>query len=76
MDSGQVSTGIISSSPGIEDLPPEESVKCAKATNDAVAAACKRHPGRLMGSIALPAKDVEASLKELDRAVNELGLLY
>jgi len=76
MDGGHVACGIISSSPGIEDLPPEESVKCAKATNDAVAAACKRHPGRLMGSIALPAKDVEASLKELDRAVNELGLLY
>ena len=76
MDGGQVTCGIISSSPGIEDLPPEESVKCAKATNDAVAAACKRHPGRLMGSIALPAKDVEASVKELDRAVNELGLLY
>ena len=76
MDGGNVSCGIISSSPGIEDLPPQESVKCAKATNDAVAAACKRHPGRLMGSIALPAKDVEASVKELDRAVKELGLLY
>ena len=76
MDGGQVTCGIISSSPGIEDLPPEESVKCAKAPNDAVAAACKRHPGRLMGSISLPAKDVEASVKELERAVKELGLLY
>jgi len=76
MDGGHVTCGIISSSPGIEDLPPEESVKCAIATNNAVAAACKRHPGRLMGSIALPAKDVEASVKELERAVKELGLLY
>ena len=76
MDGGQVTCGIISASTGIEDLPAEESVKCAKATNDAIAAACRRHPGRLMGSISLPAKDVEASLKELDRAVNELGLLY
>ena len=76
MDGGHVTCGIISSGSGIEILPPEESVTCARAVNDAVAAACRRHPGRLMGSIILPVKDVEASLKELDRAVNELGLLY
>lgn len=76
MNGGHVTCGIISASPGIEDLPPDESVKCAIATNDAVAAAVKRHPGRLMGSISLPAKDVQASVKELERAVKELGLLY
>ena len=76
LDDAGVSTAVLSSGGGIEDLPREEAVRMARATNDAVAAATKRHPGRLLGTICLPTPYVEESLAELDRAVNELGLKY
>jgi len=76
MDMAGVTTAFISTTSGIEELPMEESVKYARATNDAIAAAVKRHPGRMEGTICLPTPYVEESVKELERAVNELGLKH
>jgi len=76
MDNAGVDVGVISASPLIEELPREESVYFARKTNDAVAAAVKRHPDRFVGTICLPTPYVEDALKELDRAVNELGLVF
>lgn len=76
MDKAGVSTAIVSTGGLIEELDREDSVRLARASNDAAAEACKRHPGRIMGTFCLPAPYVEESLEELDRAVNELGLKY
>jgi len=76
MDYAGVTIGSLSTNSGIEDLPREESVKYARMTNDAVAAAVKRHPDRFVGTICLPAPYVEESVAELERAVKELGLKY
>lgn len=46
-----------------------------KLANDKLAEACKKYPGRLYGYATLPVDDVEASVKELERCVKELGLV-
>lgn len=76
MDNAGVTIASISTGSGIEDLPREESVKFARRTNDAIAAAVKRHPDRFVGTICLPTPYVEESVAELERAVKELGLKY
>ena len=43
--------------------------------NDAMAELVARHPGKLLGSAALPMQDPDAAARELERAVGELGLL-
>jgi uncharacterized protein len=46
----------------------------ARLANDALADVCRKHPDRFPAFIAaLPMNNVEASLAEIDRAVNELG---
>lgn len=76
MDNGGVDVAAISTSGLIEELPREESIYFARKTNDAIAAAVKRHPDRFIGTICLPMLYIDEALKELDRAVNELGLTY
>lgn len=43
--------------------------------NDALASLVARHPDRLVGCAALPMQDVGAACEELDRAVNDLGMV-
>lgn len=43
--------------------------------NDAMAELVATRPDRFLGAAALPMQDVEQASKELDRAVNELGLV-
>ncbi len=47
----------------------------ARATNDAMAELVARYPARLLGSAALPLQDPDAASNELQRAVEDLGLL-
>ncbi|HJJ48928.1 MAG TPA: hypothetical protein O0X39_08090, partial [Methanocorpusculum sp.] len=53
MDNAGITCGIVSSAQGIEIVPKEEAVKYAKLTNDAVAEAVKKYPGRFLGTITL-----------------------
>ena len=76
MDQAGVGTAVVSSGGLIEELGREDAVRLARATNDAAAEACRRHPGRIMGAITLPAPYIDESIAELERAVNELGLKY
>lgn len=76
MDSCGITNACISSVDGMEDLPKEECIRMAKATNDEIAAAVKKHPDRFLGSFCLPSPYIEESLEEIDRAVNVLGLKY
>ena len=54
--------------------PPAVSTELARIANDALACACRRHPHAFPTFIAaLPMNDVDASLRELDRAIGQLG---
>ena len=55
---------------------PDDTPRLARLGNDGMAAWCKAHPDRFPGFIAsLPMNNPAAALKELDRAVTELGAL-
>jgi aminocarboxymuconate-semialdehyde decarboxylase len=51
-----------------------DQVAAARRINDALAAVCRRHPDRFIGLASLPLKDIEASLAELDRCIDGLGM--
>jgi Predicted metal-dependent hydrolase of the TIM-barrel fold len=46
-----------------------------KIHNDAMLESVQEYPDRLLGSATLPMQDVDAACKELERAINELGLV-
>lgn len=76
MDAAGVDVQVLSlSAPGVEQMDPADSVAMARGTNDALADAVRRFPGRLAGFAALPTPEPEAAARELDRAVGELGFL-
>ena len=57
---------------GIEAAP---AIEFARVTNDAMAALVDAHPDRLVGSAQIPLQDPDAAAAEVERAVNELGLI-
>ena len=50
-------------------------IQVARRLNDATARLCRAHPDRFAGFASLPLKDPEASLAELDRAIQELDMV-
>ena len=53
---------------------PKDTVFLIQTFNDAVAQIIQKHPDKFVAGVAsLPLNDVDASLKEIDRAINELG---
>ena len=63
--------------PPIEEIgPPGVAAEFARLANDEMAELVRSHPDRFAGfAAALPLHDVDASLRELDRAVGQLGAL-
>lgn len=61
--------------PNIESITaPADSVECARIANDEMAELVARHPDRFVTACAcLPMNDVEATLREIDRAITDLG---
>lgn len=55
------------------DLTGEQAVRLCREANDELFEATQKYPGRFYGYACLPLNDVEASIKELDRCVYELG---
>ncbi len=54
--------------------PPDQTPELARIANDALAEICRKHPDRFPAFIAsLPMNNVDATLAEIDRAVNDLG---
>lgn len=54
--------------------PPDRTPDLARIANDGLAELCRRHPQRFPTFIAsLPMNNIDATLREIDRAVNELG---
>ena len=62
------------SAPNVYPFAAVEQVEIARHVNDALARYCHAEPNKFLGLASLPLADVDASLRELDRAVNELGL--
>jgi aminocarboxymuconate-semialdehyde decarboxylase len=62
------------SAPNIYPWPAAEQGAIARHVNDALAGYCRAHPDKFLGLASLPLADVDASLREFDRAVNELDL--
>ncbi|NDJ87949.1 amidohydrolase family protein [Mycolicibacter kumamotonensis] len=52
-----------------------DAVAAARCVNDAHAAAVRRHPGRLAAYAALPLPHLDASIAELERCLDELGMI-
>jgi 2,3-dihydroxybenzoate decarboxylase len=76
MDTACLDMQVLSlTSPGIQAEPDAAlAVAQASAVNDLLASTIEAHPDRFAGFAALPLQDPQAAAKELDRAVNQLGL--
>ncbi|MHA3021653.1 amidohydrolase family protein [Mycobacterium sp. BMJ-28] len=75
MDIAGVDTAVLSlTTPGLQDLPAPEAVALQAPTNDVIADAVRRHPGRFQGWAALATPSPAAAATELERAVTHLGL--
>ena len=76
MDAAHLDVQVLSlNSPGIQAEPDAaRAVTRAGAVNDLLAGTIETHPDRFAGFAALPLQDPQAAAKELDRAVNQLGL--
>ena len=70
--------GIDMTALSINDPGPEifgkDGVRVAQMVNDYIAEVARKHPKRFIGLIVLPLQDVDASLKELERCVDRLGM--
>jgi len=62
------------SAPGYDRFETDTGIKLSKLHNDEVSEICEKYPDRFIASAALPLQDVDASLEELERAVEDLGL--
>ncbi|KAF2160205.1 hypothetical protein M409DRAFT_29290 [Zasmidium cellare ATCC 36951] len=71
MDTGHITTQILSTIPGIASTDPQGCI----SANDALAAAIAKHPTRLGGFAALPMAHPDLAASELHRAVKDLGLV-
>ncbi|MDI5962137.1 amidohydrolase family protein [Streptantibioticus silvisoli] len=75
MDDAGIDTAVLSlTTPGLQNLAAAEAVALQRPTNDAIAAAVRRHPERLQGFATLAMPAPVAAATELRRAVTELGL--
>lgn len=74
MDAAGIDMQVISlNSPGVEQAEPAEAIASAKESNDYLAEAIKKHPTRFAGLAAVPTSAPDEAVKELDRAINQLG---
>jgi aminocarboxymuconate-semialdehyde decarboxylase len=65
----------ILSNPPIYSRVDEHSPELCRMVNDALAESCKRDPDRFKAFAHIPFNDMDAALKELARAVDELGFV-
>ena len=61
--------------PGADRFDAQDAITIARIANDALAAMCRRYPKRFAGFFTLPTASIGASVDELRRATEELGLI-
>jgi aminocarboxymuconate-semialdehyde decarboxylase len=75
MDQKGIDVRILSvSTPNVYPWTGAEQIRITQKVNNALARSCREHPDRFVGLASLPLQDVDASLREIDRAVGELGM--
>ena len=75
MDKKGIDMRVLSlSTPNVYVWPAAEQPAMARVMNDTTARLCRAHPDRFAGLASLPLGDIGASLVELDRALDELGM--
>ena len=75
MDEASVDVQVLTlTAPGVESLEPEMGTALAKSSNDKLAEIIQKYPDRFSGYAALAPKKPQESARELERAINELGL--
>jgi aminocarboxymuconate-semialdehyde decarboxylase len=62
------------STPNIYDWHGAEQIAMARHVNDALAELCAAHPARFAGLASLPLDDIPASIAEMERAIDTLGM--
>jgi predicted TIM-barrel fold metal-dependent hydrolase len=76
MDAAGIDMQVLSlTAPGVEQIEAPEAVRIARESNNQLAEAVRRYPGRFAGFAALPTPDPGAAAQELERAVKELGFV-
>lgn len=60
--------------PGVDRFSPEESAEMSRIINDGIAKSVRQYPKHFQGLAMLPLIDTKLALKELDRAILDLGL--
>ena len=60
--------------PGVDRFSPDESAEMSRIINDGIAKAVRKYPKQFQGLAMLPLVDTKLALKELDRAVLDLGM--
>jgi predicted TIM-barrel fold metal-dependent hydrolase len=74
MDEAGIDVAVLSlAASGAEPFEPAVGTEVARKTNDELAEAIDRYPDRFLGYATLAPKDVDTAVKELERAVKELG---
>ncbi len=74
MDEAGIDLQVISeNNPATQNLDAETAIKLARASNDVLYEAVRRHPDRFAGFATLPTPDPAAAADELERAVSKLG---
>lgn len=75
MDRHGVDMHVLSlTSPGVQMFEPDEATAIARSVNDHLAEVIARHPTRFAGLATIAPQDPAAAAREIDRAINELGL--
>ena len=75
MDEAGIDVQVLSlTTPGVQSLAPDRAVALARRANDLMSATVRRHPDRFQGFATLPTSAPEETVRELKRAVCELGL--
>src|SRR5262245_25837058 len=76
MDAAGIRLQVLSAGPQMPLLADEgDALRAARLSNDLSARLAAAHPGRFAGFATTPLPHVEAALKELRRAMDELGML-
>lgn len=74
MDAAGIDVQVISlSSPGVEQLDAQQAKELARDSNDSLADAMKRHPGRFVGLASIPTAIPDVAAQELERMVSKHG---